>query len=111
MSTTLAEVQERTGRVLTSATPQEVLVEEHTRRVATTKKRIKEALENAGHTTDDDVRIVNGKYVGLFVLPSPNHLYVGFGSMGGQQAYRGEESAFDPKAVANLLVEHAQRAN
>lgn len=86
------------------ATAPDKVLTEHNRRVATVKAKVKAELEAVGHTTDDEVRLVDNQYVGLFVLPSQDHLYVGYGRLGGSQAYRGPEDKFDAAAVATAVI-------
>lgn len=105
MSTTLAEVQGAVAQLPN----QDAATAEHTRAVNTTKQQLKEEVIKLGCTTDEDIRFIDGKYVGLFVLPSPNNVYVGFGAMGGRTAYRGAAAEFDAAKAAALIVESLKK--
>ncbi len=104
-SPTLAEVQ---GAVM-QLPNQDAAAAEHIRVVTATKKQIKEELTKLGCTTDEDIRFIDGKYIGLFILPSPNNVYVGFGNMGGRTAYRGASAEFDAPKAAAMIVEYAKQ--
>lgn len=83
-------------------------IEESNRRVAAVKARVRTALEAAGCKADQEVRYVDGAYVGLFALPSNGgHVYVGFGKCGSHVAHRGQEAAMDDAAVAALIAAYA----
>lgn len=84
------------------------VVEEHRKKVAGIKKQIVDELIAIGHAVDPDVKMIDGKYAGLFVLPSPNHLYIGFGSLGGHEAYRGNEAQFDAHAAAHRISDYVR---
>lgn len=87
--------------------PHEDLVKEHKEQVSGVQRLLKEAVVKAGRATDDDLREIDGVFVGTFVLPSDKHIYVGYGAMGGLSAYRGPLDDLKPDEVAQKLLEYA----
>ena len=78
-------------------------VDAHRKLTADVTRMIRKELITLEHKPDDDVRIVDDQAVMLFILPSINHLYIGFGPTGGREAYRGPITGLRPVEVAQKI--------
>lgn len=86
--------------------PPQNIMDEYNRRSAHHRGLICESLRAAGHTTDGDGLIVDGQYVGLFVIPGADRVFIGFGLLGGRTAYRGSDKTVPHEAIANHIARY-----
>jgi hypothetical protein len=86
---------------------QQDTIDGHKQAVAEVKALIRDGLLRAGHTADEEIKIVNGHYVGLFVLPSGDYVHIGLGMVGGRSAYRGKRCEAPIDKIVGMIVEHA----
>lgn len=87
--------------------PSENTMTEHAATVNAVISEIRASLVDGGTTCDDSVKHIDGKFIGLFVVPSQSSLYIGYGSNGSRKAFFGNIVDLDIDNVTNSLMAYA----
>lgn len=68
------------------------VVAEHRQRIAGIIGSIRDRLVALGHKCDEELRVVDGAALMVYILPSGDNLRIGYGATGAHEAYTGPET-------------------